>query len=103
MANTYVSYDRRSGQILGVHYGAGHADDAKKSARRLFKKVPQEHLEVFTIEAGGLETGKHYRVDLARKVLVSSSPEEAGVHFGFGKTGSVSSSKSGSGSSSKKG
>jgi hypothetical protein len=100
MAKAHVTYDRRSGQIVGVHHGAGHEDDAKKSVQRLLKKVPHEHLEVLTIEAGSMESGKHYKVDVARKTLVSSSPEEAGARFGFGKTGSVSSS--GSGSSSKK-
>ncbi len=101
MANAYVTYDRRSGQIVGVHHGAGRENDARKSALRLLKKVPHEQLEVLTIESGGLESGKYYKVDVARKALISSSPEEAGVRFGFGKTGSVSSS--GAALSSKKG
>jgi hypothetical protein len=100
MANAYVTYDRRSGKIVGVHHGARHEDDPKKLAQRLLKKVPHEHLDVLMIEAGSLESGKPYKVDVARKVLVSSSPDEAGVRFGFGKTGSVS--PSGSTSFSKK-
>jgi hypothetical protein len=96
MAKAHVTYDRHSGQIVGVHHGARHQDDAKKNAQRLLKKVPHENLEVLTIEAESMESGKHYRVDVARKALVSSSSEEAGVGFGFGKTGSASASGSAS-------
>ena len=94
MANVYVTYDKRSGNIVGVHHGARHENEAKNSAQRLLKKLPQEHLEVLAIEAGSLESGKPYKVDVGRKALVSSSTEEAGVRIGFGKTGSASPSGS---------
>jgi hypothetical protein len=90
MANAYVTYDRHSGQIIGVHHGVAHEDDAKKSAQRLLKKLKQEDLAVLAIETGSMESGKPYKVDVQRKVLVSSSQNEAGVRFGFGKTGSAS-------------
>jgi hypothetical protein len=101
MAHAHVTYDKRSGQIVGIHHGTAHADDAKKIAQRLLKKLQHEHLDVLTVEAASLEPHKPYKVDVARKALVSASPEEAGVRVGFGKTGSASAS--GSTGSSKKG
>jgi hypothetical protein len=93
MANAYITYDRRSGQIVGVHHGVANEDHAKKTAQRHLKKLPADHLEVLRVEAESMDPGKHYKVDVARKALVGASPQEAGGRFGFGKTGSASSSK----------
>jgi len=86
MATTSVAFDMRSGRILSVHHGAVDARHARESARH-HAKISEEHISVITVPSEVVERGKHYKVDVGRKVLVETAASEGGVGFGFGVTG----------------
>ena len=90
MATTFIVFDSRSGQILGVHHGAPDAKHARERAQQ-YPKISSEHVEVITVPTNFAEKGKSYRVDVTRKVLVEVPKGERGVGFGFGHSGTVSS------------
>ena len=82
---THVTYDARSGRIIGVHYGATDINLLRQSAHRR-AKVPSEHVDVLQVPSGAAGKGKRYKVDTSRKTLVEASQGE-GVGFAFGVTG----------------
>ena len=86
MANTHVTFDTRSGQILSVHLGAADAHDARRSAEH-HPEFSDEHADVIEVSADSVEADKHYKVDVGGRALVEATPEEGGVGFGFGVTG----------------
>ena len=93
MSNTYVVFDSRSGRIVGVHYGADDAKQARKGvqAGRLHEtKLSDENIDVITVPAQTIERGKRYKVDLSRKVLMMETADE-GVGFSVGVTARSSS------------
>jgi len=84
---TYVTFDKRSGQILSVHHGAIDAKEARTGAqyhRQHDAKISDEHLEVIPIPSDALEPDKLYKVDVGSKVLVTATAQDGGVAFGFG-------------------
>ena len=90
---TYVTFDKRTGQILGVHHGAADAKDARAVAevhRKVDAKMTDEHTEVVQISAGVLDSQMLYKVDVSRKILVGATAEEGGVGFYFGEAGQAS-------------
>jgi hypothetical protein len=94
MTTTYVTFDKRSGQILSVHHGAIDAKEARTGAqyhRQHDAKISDEHIDVIPIPSDALDMEKLYKVDVSRKVLVAATAEDGGVAFGFGETGRSSS------------
>jgi hypothetical protein len=94
MITTYVTFDKRSGQILSVHHGAIDAKEARSSAqhhRHDDAKIRDEHIEVIALPSDPLDNEKLYKVDVARKVLVAATAQEGGVTFSFGELGQSSS------------
>jgi hypothetical protein len=89
MANTHVTFDTRSGQILSVHLGAADAHDARRSAQH-HPEFSDEHVDVIEVSSASVESDKHYKVDVGGGGLIEVSPEEGGVRFGFGVTGETS-------------
>jgi hypothetical protein len=94
MATTFVAYDKRSGAILSVHLGAVDEKEVRKGVQSRAQypgqqdaKISDEHVAVITVPSNAAESGKQYKVDLKRKVLVETKDREGGVGFGFGKTG----------------
>ena len=88
MTSTYVAFDTRSGQILGVHYGAVDADEVRASAQD-DAKISAEHVAVITVPYETVERGKQYKVDVDRNTLVEVAAG-AGVGFAFGEAGQPS-------------
>jgi len=94
MTTTYVTFDKRSGQILSVHHGAIDAKEARTSAqhhRHDDAKISDEHIEVIPIPSDALDNEKLYKVDVNRKVLVAATAQDGGVTFSFGEVGQSSS------------
>jgi hypothetical protein len=94
MTTTYVTFDKRSGQILAVHHGAIDAKEARTGAqhhRQHDAKISDEHIEVIPIPTDALEKEKLYKVDVGRKVLVAATAQDNGVAFDFGEAGQSSS------------
>jgi hypothetical protein len=71
MGATYVSYDLRSGQIIGVHYGAPDADYVRRRAA-LVGQIPDAYIGVSIAPADAASSPKFYRIDPARRQLVES-------------------------------
>lgn len=88
MTMTYVGFDTRTGQILSVHHGRGDAKEAERSARE-HAKVGEEHVGMMAVSTEAMKEGKHYKVDVGRKVLVGLEATEGGSGFSFGRTGRV--------------
>ncbi len=91
---TYVTFDKRSGQILGVHHGAIDAKDARSCAqhhKQYDAKSSDEHIEVMAISCDALDKDKLYKLDVGRKALVAATAQDGGVGFGFGEMGGTSS------------
>jgi hypothetical protein len=88
MPNTYVAFDTRSGQILGVHYGAVDASEVRANAQN-DAKISAEHVAVITVPYDAVERGKQYKVDVDRNVLVETAAGD-GVGFAFGEAGQPS-------------
>jgi hypothetical protein len=86
MANTHVTFDTRSGQILSVHLGAADASDARRGAQH-HPEFSDEHVDVIEVSSDAVESDKQYKVDVGGRGLVEVAPEEGGVGFGFGVTG----------------
>jgi len=90
MTTTYVTYDTRSGQILGVHHGAIDANEARAGAqhrRSQDAKINDEHIGVLSIPSDAVGKEELYKVDVGRKMLVAATAEDGGVGFGFGEAG----------------
>jgi hypothetical protein len=89
MTTTYVTFDKRSGQILSVHHGAIDAKEARAGAQhhRQHDKISDEHIEAIPIPSDALDMEKLYKVDVGRKVLVAATAQDGGVAFGFGEAG----------------
>jgi hypothetical protein len=84
---TIITFDNRSGRILGIHHGAATQERAVKSAQHRLK-IDAEHIDVLTMNEVDLDQEKRYRVDVHRKTLVPAAPqEEGGVWFGWGSAG----------------
>jgi hypothetical protein len=83
MNSVYVNYDRRSGQIIGVH--VGHVDSSQAHQRvKQHAKIDREHISVIEVPYETFERGKRYKIDLSRKIVVEAGKEERGLGFGFG-------------------
>jgi hypothetical protein len=94
MTTTYVTFDKRSGQILSAHHGAIDAKEALTGAqyhRHHQSKISDEHIDVIPIPSDALDEGKLYKVDVGRKVLVVATAQDGGIAFGFGEAGRSSS------------
>ena len=89
MATTYVAFDTRSGRILSVYHGEVDAKYAQERAQ-YHAKISKEHVAVVAVSSDVIEQGKHYKVDVSRKELVTAAAGEEGVGFGFGVTGRFS-------------
>lgn len=83
MTTAYVAYAVRSGRITSVHHGALDAEHARQSAS-LHPGMTGEHIEVISIPLASFEHGKHYKVDVTRKVLTAATINERGVGASFG-------------------
>jgi hypothetical protein len=84
--STIITFDVRSGRILGVHHGVANEEGARKSAQR-HSQLNAEHIDLLTTDAVELDKSKQYKVDVSRKMLVPTAEGEEGVWFGFGSTG----------------
>jgi hypothetical protein len=87
MTALYVSFDTRSGQILGVHHGAVDANEVRASAqsnRQHGAQISDEHVAVIQVPPDSVDSQRLYKVDVARKILVSATVQDGGVGFGFG-------------------
>lgn len=90
--STIITFDVRSGRVLGIHHGAANEEGARKSAQR-HSNVNAEHVDLLVTDAIELDKSKRYKVDVNRKVLVPTAEgEEGGVWFGFGSTGGTNQS-----------
>ena len=89
MQMIYVGFDTRSGQIVSAHHGATNAEEARIASQRYAKMAP-EHLAMLPLEADAMERGKHYKVDVERKMLVQTEAN-GGSSFSFGSTGRANS------------
>lgn len=83
-SEVFIAYETPSGRIVGVYHGAADPGDDWKPA---FDHGT--HVEILRASLPDSTVGKHYVVDIARKVLVETV-EEQGVGFGFGPTGGAS-------------
>ena len=88
MADIYVAFDVRTGQILSVHRGATDSIKVREAAQRHTELV-EDYVAVITVASDALERGKLYRVDVGRNVLIAAAREgdPKGVGFCFGATG----------------
>jgi hypothetical protein len=77
----FIAYETPSGRIVGVHHGAA---DPGYNWKPTFDHGT--HVEILRTSLPDSTAGKHYVVDVARKVLVETVDEQ-GVGFGFGPTG----------------
>jgi len=94
MTTTYVTFDKRSGQILSVHHGAVDASAARTGAqyhRQHDAKISDEHIEVIPIPSDAIDKEKFYKVDVGRKRLVAATAQDGGVAFSFGEASRTSS------------
>jgi DNA helicase TIP49 (TBP-interacting protein) len=92
VTTAYIIFDKRSGQIINVHYGDVDAEKARGSAqhhRRHDARVSEEHVAVMPLPSGPLDKEKLYKVDVARNALVVAAAEEGGVSFSFGASGGL--------------
>jgi hypothetical protein len=89
--STIITFDVRSGRILGIHHGSADEERARKSAEH-HSKVSAEHIDLLTTDAVELDKSKRYKVDVSGKTLVPTEAGEEGVWFGFGSTGSTNQS-----------
>lgn len=81
---THIAYDTRSGRIISIHHGENDTSKIHHRAQR-HGKVEQQYVGVISIQAGTMQRGKTYKVDLSRKALVEA-PAGEGVGFSFGPT-----------------
>lgn len=87
MAQTYVAFDTRSGQIVSVHHGAADAKEARASAQHYGRhagKINEEHIAVIAVPPGAADKEKLYKVDVGRNTLVTTTAQDGGVGFSFG-------------------
>jgi hypothetical protein len=91
--STIITFDVRSGRILGIHHGSADEERARKSAQH-HSQVSAEHIDLLTTDAVELDKSKRYKVDVSGKTLVPTEAAEEGVWFGFGSTGSTNRSNS---------
>ena len=87
MTTTYITFDKRSGQILSAHHGAIDAKDARAVTQYHDANKSDEHIETISISSDTLDKEKLYKVDVGRKVLVAATVQDGGVAFGFGAGG----------------
>lgn len=80
----HVTYDTRTGRILGLHHGPGEAEQARQRAER-YAKVDAAQIGVITVSLDAFARGERYTVDTDRKVLVPAG--EGGAGFSFGAAG----------------
>jgi hypothetical protein len=83
MMTTYITFDKRSGEILSAHHGAIDAKDARAVAHN-DGHIRDKDTETISIPSDSLDKGKLYRVDVGRKVLVAATVQGSGVGFEFG-------------------
>ena len=84
MSEVFIAYDSRSGHIVGVHSGPADAN-----YRWNHRYGAHEHIAVIRNPAFKCAHGKRYKIDTHHKTLVECAPDEHGVSFGFGRTGSM--------------
>lgn len=94
MSSSHVAYDTQSGRIVGVHHGhidAGKAHQLVEHYARFMSyarsrqhaKVSEEQFAVITVPFESFKSGKQYKVDVTRKVLVEVAAGEGGLGLGF--------------------
>lgn len=76
----HITYDTRSGQIVGVQHGNADAAFAHQQAHRR-TNIPHEHLAVVEAAPDSMRPGMRYKVDPRRKALVEVSEAENGSFF----------------------
>ena len=85
--STIITFDNRSGRILGIHHGAATQERARKSAQHR-SKLDVQDIGLLVMNAVDLDPEQRYRVDIHRKTLVSApTGEDEGVWFGWGSAG----------------
>ena len=94
MTTIYLTFDKRSGQILSVHHGAIDVKDARTVAQYHNANVSDEYVDTISISSDTLDKEKLYKVDASRKVLVAATVQDGGVAFGFSAAGGSSSRRS---------
>lgn len=83
MKTIYVTYDKRSGRIMGV--APTPPDEAHRRARRFESETaPSEDQTTIGVPADAVSHGTLYKVDVDRKVLVATTTQSGGVSFSFG-------------------
>lgn len=87
MTTTYITFDKRSGQIFSAHHGAIDAEDARTVAQYHDANISDKDIETISISSDTLDKEKLYKVDVGRKVLVAATVQDGGVAFGFGSAG----------------
>jgi len=94
MTTTFLTFDKRSGQILSVHHGAIDVNDARTVAQYHNANVSDEYIDTISISSDTLDKEKLYKVDAGRKVLVAATVHEGGIAFEFGGADGSSSRRS---------
>src|SRR4051794_28177166 len=84
MTTTYITFDKRSGQILSAHHGAIDAKDARAVAQYHDANIRDKDIETISVSSDTFDKEKLYKVDVGRKVLVAATVQGSGVGFGFG-------------------
>jgi hypothetical protein len=92
MSKAHVTYDTRTGRILGAHYGATDAAHARQTAQTR-SGVEAAHIGVIEVPSDAHERSKYYKVDTRSMTLVETAVGEHGVGFGFGTMGRLDVSK----------
>lgn len=83
MSSAHITFDKRSGQIVGMHHGSIDISRARQLAARS-PRVNAEHIAVISVPARSVERGKLYKVDVKSHKLVEVTRPEKGAGFGFG-------------------
>src|SRR6266498_1865179 len=92
MSSSHVAYDTQSGRIVAIHHGYVDAEQARQLAHNYARlgadarmkrhvKASEDQLAVISVPSDAFKPGKHYKVDVKRKVLVEAEPGEQGVGF----------------------
>src|SRR5262249_9800368 len=92
MSSAHVTYDARSGRIVGVHHGPVDIEYVRRRMEHYSKMKPyidlgKENVATITINSSDFKPGKTYKVDVHHKKLIEAAGTDGGVGLCYGAAG----------------
>ena len=92
MSSAHVTYEAKSGRIVGVHHGPVDVEYIRGRIEHYSSMKPyidfgKEKVATITINSSDFKQGKTYKVDVHQKKIIEAAGADGGVGFGYGAAG----------------